>query len=950
MEDIELMSNRFLLFSILVLALAALVGCSTSSGGGKIDPDDCNHIWFSNGVISEPDCESEGTEEFCCVDCGETKIEYTAPWGHQYSWVHSYEPGCDVEGYTGDYECGVCGDVKQQGTSIAPVGHKYEELALSVPGEDYRGYVELKCESCSDYAEYDLPSFYEYDYITKVENEETKYTLTFDDGVEFSFTVSNFVFANNTLSSGEECLSLWKYNGNTENLVVPATYEGKRVIGIDAGAFSYNLNLKTVALPDSVLYIADSAFYRCENLTSADLGDGIARIGSYAFYECASLESVNYGAGVNEIGGYAFLGCARLVEFDVPAGLEELGVYCFEGCTSLREVRFTADSSLALISSHAFAGCTSITELALPKGATVYFGALVGCTALEELTLGTGFDSIATLFTDRGYDDGFCEDDLALIPESLKTVNVVAAGSLIEPSVISDNAFRGCEYIETVVIGEGIVSIGENAFLDCTGVVSLKLPNTLESVAENAFVNCPNVELLSYMGGKYLGTESNPYLIFVSPDFDAIEDGETVLVLHENTQVINGALVFKGITKLSLPGNIKSFGNTVFDENISLDEFYFLGTVADWCKLDFGENNNPAARANKIYFNDADGEAYLLGEELVIPDGVTDVPEYAFRGLGIKKVYLPATVTALGDSFDDGLENVYFGGTLLDWCNISLNETASNNPMYYAERFYLKEGEEYTELTYLVIPEGVSSISYEFWGFECLETIVVPSTVTSILSMGFKNCTNVKSVYYEGTVGAWQNVCAVEALNGKRIYFYSAEEQTKDDYFATQNKLWHYNNEGKAEFWVKLTTLTEGNTYAYTHTETTVTEEFWQTILFVKDNGLVDEAFSGDLASFGEAIKISNTKAELEHNIATLYSQPLGDGIEVSFNEGKCTVAKGGVSATLACFEVEGEVYVYDASTRKYVLRFLVDSENSRIYEYTASEQFTIYHYYGLEA
>lgn len=65
------------------------------------------------------------------------------------------------------------------------------------------------------------------------------------------------------------------------------------------GAFSYNLNLKKVILPESMTAIADNAFFYCDNLEKIYIPETVTSIGVNAFYRCE--DATIYGAS----GSYA---------------------------------------------------------------------------------------------------------------------------------------------------------------------------------------------------------------------------------------------------------------------------------------------------------------------------------------------------------------------------------------------------------------------------------------------------------------------------------------------------------------------------------------------------------------------------------------------------------------------------------------------------------------------
>ena len=62
--------------------------------------------------------------------------------------------------------------------------------------------------------------------------------------------------------------------------------------------------------------------------------------------------------------------------------------------------------------------------------------------------------------------------------------------------------FRSRDTITSIVIGEGITSIGASAFYDCTKLTSVTLPSTLTTINTGAFVNCTMLATVS--GGDNL--------------------------------------------------------------------------------------------------------------------------------------------------------------------------------------------------------------------------------------------------------------------------------------------------------------------------------------------------------------------------------------------------------------------------------------------------------------
>ena len=123
--------------------------------------------------------------------------------------------------------------------------------------------------------------------------------------------------------------------------------------------------------------------------------------------------------------------------------------------------------------------------------------------------------------------------------------------------------------------------------------------------------------------------------------------------------------------------------------------------------------------------------------DIVIPNCITKINNYPF-------------------SNTYNLNNVYYDGTIEDWCGIDFDSWVSN-PMAKASNFYLLDSNGTTEYngkkyslyteTDFVVPSSITKINdYAFFGFEQFETITILDTVTQIGSSSFGGCKNIKKI------------------------------------------------------------------------------------------------------------------------------------------------------------------------------------------------------------
>ena len=193
--------------------------------------------------------------------------------------------------------------------------------------------------------------------------------------------------------------------------------------------------LESVALPEGVTSIEDSAFAHNDRLKEITLPQSLTSIGKTVFFWCAALESIA-----------------------LPDGVTSVGDKAFSTCISLKELALGAE----LLS----AGC-GLTEF---------------CVALEKITVSENNEFFS--------DEGNC-----LTRKADNTVIAGCASSKIPAGTeqIGEYAFCGQTQLGAIDFPDGLKKIGHYAF-SCTGLKELKLPRGLQRIGAYAFANCIELE------------------------------------------------------------------------------------------------------------------------------------------------------------------------------------------------------------------------------------------------------------------------------------------------------------------------------------------------------------------------------------------------------------------------------------------------------------------------
>lgn len=143
-----------------------------------------------------------------------------------------------------------------------------------------------------------------------------------------------------------------------------------------------------------------------------------------------------------------------------------------------------------------------------------------------------------------------------------------------------------------------------------------------------------------------------------------------------------------------------------------------------------------------------------------VPTGLTSlkltnctfIKQGALKGVAITSITLSNNIKFIEKEVFQGsnITDVYFNGTLKEWCNIDF-QALNANPMYGGNAtFYLAKNKYeyygYKEITTVEVPEAVEKLSYTFVNFKQLTSVIVPDTVKSISDSTFAGCTALKSI------------------------------------------------------------------------------------------------------------------------------------------------------------------------------------------------------------
>ena len=245
--------------------------------------------------------------------------------------------------------------------------------------------------------------------------------------------------------------------------------------------------LREIDIPDSVKDIG-GAFGGCTNLVQATIGRGIESLDQGDFNGCTSLERIVFkkpSALVKINGGFAR--CTNLTEVEIPDGVVSLDNSTFQYCTKLAHV--TLPDTLRLIGYATFWGCAGLKTIDIPSGVTNIADSAFTYSGLVEAVLPEGLQSIGSSAFSS------CKALRSVtIPSTVTSIGNGAFGyTALRTVVVPDSVqgtlavFSGCTNLESVVIGNGITTLG--GFSDCYKLGRIVVPNSVTNISGYAFKN-----------------------------------------------------------------------------------------------------------------------------------------------------------------------------------------------------------------------------------------------------------------------------------------------------------------------------------------------------------------------------------------------------------------------------------------------------------------------------
>ncbi|MBQ9131464.1 MAG: leucine-rich repeat domain-containing protein [Clostridia bacterium] len=444
----------------------------------------------------------------------------------------------------------------------------------------------------------------------------------------------------------------------------------------------------------TVSRISEYAFMQCEQIQSVTIPSTVTEIGKNAFSDCYALKSVTFEGGVTEIPEQCFYRSKEMTEIVIPEGVTTVGKEAFAECTALKTV--TLPASLQSLTSNAFHGTGGATY---PEAEiqTVHY---------------------------RGTLTQWC--------------NIEIANQTSTPLNGAKEFHANGALISHAIIPDGTTEIKSYQFYGYKGLKRITLPDSIEMIGENAFASCDNLEYTIKDRIKYLGTESNPYLVAMG--YEMAESPITSLVFQPTCRFIFGQehVDLSSVSEITLPDALVKIGSNAF---------FWLGT------------NTVQIPDSVTYIgNNAFSNSELTS--LNIPDNVTHIGSEAFSGCrSLSNITMPKSLTYLG-------RNAFWGCQEQLFIEQDGVRYLGNTDTPYAIAMEILSTNAFPNIT---IQEGCYFLSHEIVSkIPLLGSLSLPSSLKNMHAMPEwlfpshpSQINNQLTISYNGTRAQWEAITKI---------------------------------------------------------------------------------------------------------------------------------------------------------------------------------------------
>jgi len=540
------------------------------------------------------------------------------------------------------------------------------------------------------------------------------------------------------------------------------------------------------AATSNPLYYTKNVYINNQQIgTKVDIASEVSSLSNYAFVNLDGLTEISIHSAIQSVGENAFYGCSNIKTVELPVS----ALACIDKA-KLEQVTINSGTE---IPTSAFASCSNLKTIQLPSSVvSIKSNAFSNCSKLEEIIFdGTVIQWCNIAFENNYSNPMYYTNKLRIDGELLRGEVVIGEGATKIPSYM----FKSVTDITKITIADSVESIGSNAFYGCSGLTAINITKNISTIASDAFIGCTNLETITASNenqaykaiGNCLINIANKELVLGCKN-SSIPNDESVTAIGTN------AFYGSTITELIIPSNITHIKQNAFVNCNTLETVNYLGSLENWCAINF--EYNPMSVAQQLYINGNE-----LSGDITIADGVTIIPAYTFKNSDkIKSITMADSVKEIGDGAFvncSGIETITisnnadkFGTGIMGGCSnistlIGSSSMLLNGRHWSMDTYKISHGLGYLfsstnfDNSYAVSQKNGYG-NYQTWYIpNSLKNIII--TNGSVPTGAFENCSSLESVkLINGSANNAQTWNGVVNLKTVQLPIATFEYITKD--------------------------------------------------------------------------------------------------------------------------------------------------------------------------
>ncbi len=521
--------------------------------------------------------------------------------------------------------------------------------------------------------------------------------------------------------------------------------DGVKTIGSDTFR---ELNIASIVLPDSLIYLGNHCFYNCTKLTDLTIPVSLNPYGGEekypAFHRCTAVQKVTFTKGNG-------------VPFDYKNfwGEHNTELAPWNANSDIAKTIVVADD-VTKLGEDMFLGC-NLKELTIPISIHLDYDvsspfnradSYQACVNLEKviLTKGTG---TSTAYCEYGA--GYCPWNIPYKNHTPNTTSSKITSVIVEEGVTDIGMYTFCKCnIENLILPNSLVSLDYRAIYACM-IKNLTIPISLNATWLNddldglianypAFDKVSGIERVDFTPGSgcgfdYVAKKENNCWYQHTPWYQCRDTLKEINLQEGITHI--GSNAFRDCTPLTtiiIPSSVTEIGSSAFRGCTSLqsitipDSVTYIGESAfEGCSL-LSSVKMPNT-IKSIESSTFRGCTSL--SSITIPDSVETIEASAFQScISLPLISLPDSVTYLGESAFEG-------------CSLLSSFKMSNSIKLIDSSAF----RGCTSLPSITIPDSVTYLGESaFEGCSLLSSFKMPNIIKSIEPFTFRDCTSLPTI------------------------------------------------------------------------------------------------------------------------------------------------------------------------------------------------------------